>query len=109
MTLKTSELTITLHRVIDGYSEPSSSSCHVDDSAAAAARALRAIPSQARAAASRENGRKGGRPRRSCESCGSRPAYRAGLCAACSHAVTVHGALRANAYAVECDRKNCKP
>lgn len=26
MTLKTSELTITLHRVIDGYSEPSSSS-----------------------------------------------------------------------------------
>lgn len=73
------------------------------------ARALRAIPSQARAAASRENGRKGGRPRRSCESCGSRPAYRGGLCAACSHAVTVHGALRANASAVECDRKNCKP
>lgn len=43
---------------------PNIGSRHVDDSAAAAARALRAIPSQARAAASRENGRKGGRPRK---------------------------------------------
>lgn len=52
-------------------------------------------------------GKLGGRPRRPCESCGSRPAYRAGLCTACSHAVTVHGALRTDAHMVECDRR-CK-
>ncbi len=43
-------------------------------------------------------------PAPSCESCGSHPAQGgAPLCDACRHAVEEHGALRSNAYAVECD------
>ena len=52
-------------------------------------------------------GKKGGRPRKSCEVCGSHPAYRHGLCVGCEHAIQVHGATRADAHMVECDRRKC--
>ena len=52
-------------------------------------------------------GRMGGRPRKSCEACGSHPAYRKGICVACEHAIQVHGATRADAHTVECDRRKC--
>lgn len=52
-------------------------------------------------------GKLGGRPKRSCETCGSHPAYRKGLCVGCQHAIEVHGATRADAHMVTCDRRKC--
>jgi hypothetical protein len=44
----------------------------------------------------------------SCASCGSHPAETDGLCSGCAHGVAAHGALRATAYAVECDCLPCE-
>ena len=86
----------------------------IDDEATEAARVLGAKGGAAGRGASKRRdvdysalGRMGGRPRKSCEACGSHPAYRKGICVACEHAIQVHGATRADAHTVECDRRKC--
>ena len=86
----------------------------IDDEATEAARVLGAKGGAAGRGASKRRdvdysalGKKGGRPRKSCEVCGSHPAYRHGLCVGCEHAIHVHGATRADAHMVECDRRKC--
>ena len=86
----------------------------IDDEATEAARVLGAKGGAAGRGASKRRdvdysalGKKGGRPRKSCEVCGSHPAYRHGLCVGCEHAIQVHGATRADAHMVECDRRKC--
>jgi hypothetical protein len=87
----------------------------IDDEATEAARVLGAKGGAAGRGASKRRdvdysalGKRGGRPRKSCEICGSHPAYRKGVCVACHHAIEVHGATRTDAHMVECDRKRCE-